>query len=312
MMLPVTRTRSAVAAPWNHDLMTSRTHADRCPGVLRPWIADDGAIVRLRLVGGVLPSTSLRTLLDIAEEHADGTVLLTKRTNLQLRGIEHRDGCVPAELVEALSAAGFLPSPSHELVRNIMVSPMTGRVGGQADLRATAIELDRLLCAEPELAGLAGRFLFVLDDGRGDVGHRALDLGATAVDPEHVQLRIGSHHWGPVATLDEAPTALIAYALRFLAEAGTGETAVWHVDELRAGGAELTGTAYARDVRTQVTSLPLPYGIIAQDDGGAAEHIAVPDGLLNRAIADTIDVHADGEVIVTPWRSIVLPDMENS
>ena len=292
--------------------MTTRSHADRCPGVLRPWIADDGAIVRLRLVGGVLPSTSLRTLIDIAEEHADGTVLLTKRTNLQLRGIEHHDGCVPSELVDALTAAGFLPSPSHELVRNIMVSPMTGRVGGQADLRAMSVELDRLLCAEPDLARLAGRFLFVLDDGRGDVGHRSLDLGATAVDPEHVQLRMGSDHWGPVATLDEAPTALIAYAKRFLALAGTGDTAAWHVDELPGGGAELTGTAYARDVRTQVTSLPLPYGIIAQDDGGAAEHIAVPDGLLNRAIADTIDVHADGEVIVTPWRSIVLPDLENS
>ena len=312
MMPSVTRSRCAVAVAWNHVLMTSRSHADRCPGVLRPWIADDGAIVRLRLVGGVLPSTSLRTLLDIAEEHADGTVLLTKRTNLQLRGIEHRDGCVPSALVDALTTAGFLPSPSHELVRNIMVSPMTGRVGGQADLRATAVELDRQLCAEPELARLAGRFLFVLDDGRGDVGHRALDLGATAVDPEHVQLRIGSHHWGPVVPLHDAPAALIVCATRFLAAAGTDETAVWHVDELPAGGAELIGTPHARDVRTQVTSLPLPYGIIAQDDGGAAEHIAVPDGLLNRAIADTIDVHADGEVIVTPWRSIVLPDLENS
>ena len=292
--------------------MTSRTHVDRCPGVLRPWIADDGAIVRLRLVGGAVPTAALARLVEIAEQHADGTVLLTKRTNLQLRGIQHDDGCVPPALVEALDEAGFLPSPSHELVRNIMVSPLTGRAGGVADLRATARELDRLMCDEPELSRLAGRFLFVIDDGRGDVGHRSLDLGATAVDPEHVQLRLGSDHWGPVATLDEAPTALIAYATRFLALAGTGDTAAWHVDELPDGGAELIGTAHARDVRTQVTSLPLPYGIIAQDDGGAAEHIAVPDGLLNRAIADTIDVHADGEVIVTPWRSIVLPDLENS
>lgn len=292
--------------------MTSRTHADRCPGVLRPWIADDGAIVRLRLVGGVLPTTALDALLDIAAEHADGTVLLTKRTNLQLRGIEHADGCVPPGLVSALTAAGFLPSPSHELVRNIMVSPMTGRVGGQADLRGLARDLDQHLCADPELVRLAGRFLFVLDDGRGDVGPRSLDLGVTAVDHASVQLRMGSHHWGPVVPIDDAPAALVDLARRFLAVAGTGDTALWHVDELPGGGADLVadGAAPGRDVRTQVTSLPLPYGIIAQDDGTVAEHIAIPDGLIDRGIADTIGIHAADEIVVTPWRSIVLPDLE--
>jgi len=290
--------------------MTSRTHADRCPGVLRPWIADDGAIVRLRLIGGVMPATALGPLVDIAEEHADGTVLLTKRTNLQLRGVDHADGCVPAALVDDLTAAGFLPSPSHELVRNVMMSPLTGRLGGVADLRPMALELDRLLCAEPELARLAGRFLFVLDDGRGDVGHRSLDLGVTAVDAGTVQLRVGSHHWGPVVTLDEAPSALIEHALRFLDAAGTGDTAHWHVDELAEGGAELIGTTFARDARTHVTSLPLPYGIIAQDDGAAAEHIAIPDGLLNRGLVDVIAGHSAREIVVTPWRSVVLPDLE--
>lgn len=290
--------------------MTSRAHVDRCPGVFRPWIADDGAIVRLRLVGGLLPATTLVTLLDIADQHADGTVLLTKRTNLQLRGIDHADGCVPAGLVDALTAAGFLPSPSHELVRNIMMSPMTGRVGGQADLRPLARELDRRVCDEPALASLPGRFLFVLDDGRGDVGPRNLDLGVTAVDTGTVQLRIGTHLWGPLLSLDEAPEALVDLAVRFLAVAGGGPTAPWHVDELPGGGAELYGAPAERDVRTQVTSLPLPYGIIAQDDGAVAEHIAVPDGLLTRGIAETIDIHAADEIIVTPWRSIVLPDLE--
>ncbi|MET0931297.1 MAG: nitrite reductase [Aeromicrobium sp.] len=291
--------------------MTSRTHTDRCPGVFRPWIADDGAIVRLRLVGGVLPSSSLAPLLDLAEEHADGAVLLTKRTNLQLRGIQHRDGCVPAGLVDALTAGGFLPSPSHELVRNIMVSPLTGRSGGLADLRGLALELDRLLCAEPELARLAGRFLFVLDDGRGDVGDRTLDLGVTAVDADAVQLRIGSHLWGPVVPLAEAPGALIAHARQFLAAAGTGASAAWHVDELPEGGAELLGPSHARDLRTRATSLPPPYGIIAQDDGAVADHVAVPNGLLTRGLAEAVAGRSH-EVIVTPWRSIVLPDLETS
>jgi precorrin-3B synthase len=291
--------------------MTSRTHADRCPGVLRPWIAADGAIVRLRLVGGVVPTPALARLVDIAEEHADGTVLLTKRTNLQLRGIRHVDGCVPAELVEALSDAGFLPSPSHELVRNIMVSPLTGRAGGLADLRAAARDLDRLLCAEPELARLAGRFLFVLDDGRGDVGHRDLDLGLTAVDAGHVQLRIGTTLWGPVVPLDSAAGGLVDLALRFVAAAGSGDTATWHVDELPRRGAELVATPFARDARTHVRSLPLPHGMIAQDDGTEAVHLDVPDGLLTRDLLDAMAPQGGDEVVVTPWRSIIIPDLEN-
>ncbi|AWB93627.1 sulfite reductase subunit beta [Aeromicrobium chenweiae] len=288
----------------------SRTYTDRCPGVLRPWIADDGAIVRLRLVGGMLPARSLPALVDIAEKHADGSVLLTKRTNLQLRGIAHEDGCVSPELVDALTDAGFLPSPSHELVRNIMVSPLTGRVGGQADLRGLATDLDRRICAEPELARLAGRFLFVLDDGRGDIGARSLDLGVTAVDPAHVQLRVGTHHWGEVVAIDEAAEALVAYAMRFLDGAGTGDTALWHVDELPRGGAELLGQHHARDVRTQVTALPLPYGIIAQGGHLETEHVTVPDGRLRRDLVEAVTGHWAEEVIVTPWRSILLPDLD--
>ena len=290
--------------------MTSRTHADRCPGVFRPWIAADGAIVRLRLVGGVVPSSALRTLVGIAEDHADGTVLMTKRTNLQLRGIQHDDGCVPIALVEALTEAGFLPSPSHELVRNIMVSPLTGRIGGQTDLRDVALELDRLLCAEAELARLAGRFLFVLDDGRGDVGHRSLDLGLTATDAAHVQLRIGTTLWGPVVPLDDAPAALVDLALRFVAAAGSGDTAAWHVDELPRHGAELVAEPNARDARTHVRSLPLPHGMIAQDDGTEAIHLHVPDGLLTRGLVDAMAQHWADEVVVTPWRSIIIPDLE--
>ncbi|MDX6232279.1 MAG: precorrin-3B synthase [Nocardioidaceae bacterium] len=290
--------------------MTNRDHPDRCPGVLRPWIADDGAIVRLRLIGGVLPTPALRDLVGIAADYADGTILLTKRTNLQLRGIEHSDGCVPAVLVDAIAETGLLPSPSHELVRNIMASPLTGRIGGQADLRETARELDHLLCAEPDFAGLAGRFLFVLDDGRGDIASRTLDLGLMAVDAETVQLRVGSHQWGPLVPLGEAPAALLTYAEAFLRVRGDGETALWHIDELPEGGAELLGMHHARDLRTQVSALPPPYGIIAQDDRRNAEHLAVPDGVLTPELAAEILDRAGTEVIVTPWRSIVIPDLE--
>jgi precorrin-3B synthase len=277
--------------------------ADRCPGVLRPWIADDGALVRVRLAGGRIGTATLRSLVDTAERFGDGTVLLTTRTNLQLRGIDHAGGEVPAALVDAIAEMGLLPSPSHERVRNIMVSPLTGLAGGRADLRAVATEVDRLLCADPDLADLSGRFLFVLDDGRGDVLDRPLDLGLVAVDHERAQLRVGSQGWGPMIGLDEAPAALVACAGRFLAIADGR----WHVDELPERGAELIEGHVDRDPRTHVASSPAPHGII-KSDGRRIEHVAVPDGRLDRTLAEQVLQRAGSEVVVTPWRSLLLPD----
>jgi precorrin-3B synthase len=287
-----------------------RHHADRCPGVLRPWIADDGALVRIRLIGGAISAQALADLAVIAGEHADGHLYLTKRANIQLRGIKHDDGCVPEAFVEAITAAGLLPSPTHELVRNIMVSPLSGRVGGQADLRPVATRLDEQLCDDPALAHLAGRFLFVLDDGRGDLVDRGLDLGVMAVDAGAAQIRVGSQHWGQVVELDGVPEVLLDLARGFLDVRGEGDDALWHVDELPDGGADLLGLNHARDLRTQVTSLPAPFGVIAQDDGLSVEHVAVPEGDLTHELAVQLLARAGRDVVVTPWRSLLLPDLD--
>lgn len=285
----------------------TREYADRCPGVLRPWVADDGALVRLRLVGGRMTTQMLTDLMAIAGRWADGSVLLTKRANLQLRGLAHDDGCVPADFVDAVSEAGFLPSRTHELVRNIMVSPLTGRVDGRADLFPAAQRLDEALCADPDLAGLPARFLFVLDDGRGDLVDRALDLGAMAVDAEHAQIRIGSQTWGEVVELADVPDVLLDLAGRFAEVRGDRPDAPWHVDELEA---PLVDTNHARDLRTQITSLHEPTGDLAQDDGRVTRVVPVPDGVLTHDLASQVLARAGREVIVSPWRSLLLPDLD--
>ncbi|MFD1858914.1 sulfite reductase subunit beta [Aeromicrobium camelliae] len=280
--------------------MSTRTRTDRCPGVLRPWIADDGALVRLRLAGG--PLRHLHDLLDLAERWGDGALHLTSRANVQLRGIGHTDGCVPSDFVDAVQELGLLPAPSHELVRNIEISPLTGRAGGRADVRPVAAELDRLLCAEPAFAALPGRFLFVLDDGRGDIAWRPLDLGLLALDAATVQLRLGAAHWGATVPLHAAAESLAELARRFLEARGGGPEAVWHVDELD----HPLAPEAPRDPRTRVQAEPWPFGIIEQRDGRVARHVAVPDGRLTRELAADLP----DEVLVTPWRSIVVPDLE--
>lgn len=283
----------------------TRRRPDRCPGVTRPWLADDGALVRLRLVGGVLATSALRALLPLAEEYGDGALHLTSRANVQLRSVPHRDGVLPAAFVAGIRDAGLLPSTSHELVRNVMVSPLSGRSGGRVDLRRVAGELDRLLLADPSCAALSGRFLFVLDDGRGDVADRTSDLAAVALDEHTVQVRAGTDQWGPVVAVSEAAGALYSLTRRFLALRGEGPAAAWHVDEL--DGLLL---AQERDDRTRVTGPRPSYGRLDQVDGRIAEHVDVPDGRLTADHAAQLLDRAGAEVVVTPWHSVLLPDLE--
>lgn len=290
--------------------MTERTRRDLCPGLLRPWIADDGALVRVRVPGGQLSALALQGLLDVATTYGDGTVHLTSRANLQVRAIAHEDGCLSDAVVDAVMATGLIPSVTHERIRNVMASPLTGRSGGRADLRPVVLALDRLLCADPVLAALAGRFLFVLDDGRGDVAGRDLDLGLVAVSQDEVQVRAGRDGWGPVVPIGQAAEHLVDLARRFLEMAGARADSPWHVDELPWAGPALIGATHERDNATRASADSPPIGRIAQDDGHFALHLEVPDGRLDRPMMDDVLALGAPQVVVTPWRTLIVPDLE--
>ena len=116
----------------------ARTRRDRCPGVLRPWQADDGSLVRIRLVGGEVPAGALTGLAEIASAFGDGNLHLTSRANLQLRAVDHGE-----QFVRAVERLGLLPSRRHDRARNILVAPLTGRLGGRLDARQLSCRLPR-------------------------------------------------------------------------------------------------------------------------------------------------------------------------
>lgn len=280
---------------------TQRSRRDRCPGVFRPWPADDGGLVRLRLIGGRLSGASLEALGEVARAYGDGEVHLTRRANLQLRAMPTTEDRLTEEVVEAIAATGLLPSRTHELVRNVMVSPQSGlaaTTGGRTDLRPVAALLDALLCADPTLAALPGRFLFVLDDGRGDLTDRPCDLGLVALDETTAQLRIGSG-WGPAVPLDGCAQALADLARAFLAARGSGADAPWHVEELAAPLA----TAHQPDPRALVSRPQLPFG---EFEGG--RHVGVPGGVLTPGAITELTPHDD--LVVTPWHGVLVPSRE--
>ncbi|MDV6300150.1 precorrin-3B synthase [Dietzia kunjamensis] len=287
---------------------TRRTRGDLCPGVLRPWPASDGALVRLRVPGGRVSPAALSALHGVAVRYGDDdNVHVTTRANLQLRALPiGPDGQLPGEVVAAIAETGLLPAPGHELVRNVLVSPLTGlgesfggQARGRADLRPVTEALDAGLLADPALGGLPGRFLFVLDDGRGDLLERSCDLGLVALDADIAQLRVGEQ-WSDVVPLTDAAERLVELAREFVDARGTGPDAPWHVRELPTPLA----AAHPVDDRLPSPAPALPYGPVA-GSAGRIEHVEAPDGILDRHLIARLTGGDVDELIVTPWRGVL-------
>ncbi|RLL68056.1 hypothetical protein D7M15_15780 [Streptomyces sp. Z26] len=274
-----------------------RERDDACPGTLRLHTADDGALARVRIPGGLLTATQADALADAADRLGDGALHLTSRGNVQLRGLGRGDtgglggdagsnGC-GRELADTLAEIGLLPSARHERVRNIVASPLSGLDGrGHLDVAPWVRELDRLLCASAAAAGLSGRFLFACDDGRGDVAALGADVTLVARDAETAELRIdgvspdtpsgqgdglghgpGRDEPGGTAVLHvsaaEAPRAALLAAELFLAAVRDGGTPCWRVRELP-GAAALMARGVTRRLRT-ARELAEPHTQVAPD-----------------------------------------------
>lgn len=220
------------SAPSNRpdrDETPVRDRGDACPGALRLHTADDGALARVRVPAGVLTARQAYALADAAERLGDGALDITSRGNLQLRGL---DGGCGGELAALLDAAGLLPAPAHERVRNIVASPLSGLDDrGHLDVQPLVRELDALLCASERATALSGRFLFALDDGRGDMAGLGADVMLLA-EPGGARVRILLGEQAVTVRAADGARALLLAAEAFLAAADASATRAWRVREL--------------------------------------------------------------------------------
>jgi precorrin-3B synthase len=286
------------------------------------WSAADGGLARVRIPGGRLSAADLHVLADAADELGSGVLELTSRANVQVRGLrpagEH-------ELAARLRVAGLLPSDTHDRVRNIVASPLTGLVG-DTDVGPLVAALDDALCADPVPAELPGRFLFVLDDGRGDV--RGLDADVTLMRfPDGYVVRLGG---AKVGLTTEPVAAALAAARGFLAERAAQHSPAWRLAELADGPARVAArlddellpervadvtAAAARKTASPCSCMrdrPVGAGEYRQNDGRVALVVDTGDGRLPAAAFRTLAAHARPEVRVTPWRGVVLPNLDTA
>src|SRR3954447_18175854 len=218
-----------MSSPLPAALAPPRDWVDACPGALQTHAAADGALARVRIPGGLLTAAQLRVLAAAARELGDGGLELTSRGNVQLRGLS--DEATP-ELGERLAAARLLPSETHERVRNVLASALTGRAGGLVDVRPWVAAFDAGLQADPALAALPGRFLATFDDGRGDVSGLGGDVGLLALDGSTVALLLGGEDSGLRTAPEDAVALGVAAAGAFLDERAAQGGTAWRLAEL--------------------------------------------------------------------------------
>jgi precorrin-3B synthase len=295
---------------------TSHATGDRCPGVLRLAVAADGNVARIRLPGGLIEAEQMRVLARLAGDLGDGRVELTSRGNVQLRGLASADA---GRLTDELTGAGLLPSLSHDRVRNVVASPLAGLDGG-ADLTAIVRALDAGLCARPRLAELPGRFLFAVDDGRGDVAGLGADVVAqVGADGAAVNGLAVTGGGAEADAADAVVAVMLACAEAFLDEAAAQGGTAWRVADL-ADGPERVRTAVGERLKLAAALRPAtpprrpadrPVGIVGP--GGTAAVLLAPLGRLTAARLSWLAGHVTGRPArITPWRSVVLADLPDA
>jgi precorrin-3B synthase len=293
---------------------------------LRLAEAADGLLARVRLPGGLIDAAQLRVLARLAGELGDGRIELTSRGNVQVRGLA---AGAASPLTSELIQAGLLPSLSHDRVRNVLASPLAGLDRGP-DLTRVVRALDAALCVRPRLAELSGRFLFAVDDGRGDVAGLGADVVATIRTDGAVVNGLSVR-----GLRDAVVAAMIACAEAFLDRRAALGSSAWRIADLPGGAEPVRSVVAARLGLAAAQGEPIagtpdaraaarPVGLVVrQETGGGAESAAsvrddpgfsavllAPLGRLTSAQVSWVADRVAGRAArITPWRSVVLPDL---
>ncbi|SDI12372.1 cobalamin biosynthesis protein CobG [Alloyangia pacifica] len=140
-----------------------------CPGAHRPMLSGDGLVVRVRPFRAELRAARVLALCELARAHGNGTLELTSRANLQIRGVS--EAAFPG-LLEELDALGLIDAdPAVEARRNILM-PAGWRDGDLTD-RLHAALLETL----PTLPPMPAKIGFALDTGpQGHLASESADI----------------------------------------------------------------------------------------------------------------------------------------
>jgi precorrin-3B synthase len=288
-----------------------------CPGALKPMRSGDGLIVRVRPRCGMFRPDELVVLAEAAQRFGNGHIDLTRRANLQIRGVGEES--LPG-LHDVIGGLGLLdPTPEGEAVRNLMISPLAGVDPAEVlDIRGIALEIARLLVSERALWALPSKFGFIVDgcgtltlaDERADIRLTAIRNGANPSVAIGIDTQAGIDWLGSVSPA-AAATAAMETARAFLEV--TPNKMRQRVRDLSAKGfASLRSAMRSRlDPLTVVPektagSSDRRVGLLDLGSGRFAVGIAAPFGRVEtdqlRILAGEMAAFGVKEIRLSPWR----------
>ncbi|MGZ4774261.1 MAG: precorrin-3B synthase [Oryzihumus sp.] len=302
-----------------------RGRPDRCPGAVRLHHADDGSVARIRIPGGLLSADQMDEIVCAATELGDGSLEVTSRGNLQVRGLAPSCG---GDLADRLYAVGLLPSVAHDRARNVLLSPLSGLDGrGLSDLTPAVGDYDEILRGTTALAELSGRFLVAFDDGRHDVAALDADVTLVARAERVTELLLAGLPTGLTVAAGDAARCAASAVESFLAARAAAGADSWRVRDLVSSPLDLLAA-----VRHLLDDRAVPHeqsdpglrpsagrrqgpalGVVRSPEGPAVLSVAAPLGRAPAASWQALVALARtavGDLRLTPWRGIVIPGVE--
>lgn len=259
-----------------------------CPDAWHPMMAGDGLLVRVKPMLGRLTREQVSGLCDAAMTHGNGLIDMTRRANLQIRGL--RESTWQALVGQLLALDLIDPDPALEKRRNILVAP-DWQEGD--DNHRIARELQQRLRELPDLPGKVG---FVIDAGpatilRGEAGDFRIERGESG----GLVLRADGRLAGAAVKTGEEAEALIGLAHWFVTSGGAD------AKRMARYAAALPDWADGDSAPAPRTASMAP----GQHDLGMA--YGLPFGRIEaRALAQAIEALPVEAVRVTPWRVLLL------
>jgi|GEM_PF-2893054 len=306
-----------------------------CPGIYKLSEMKDGLLARIRIPGGILSSKQARVLSYAAKTYGNGTLDLTNRANIQLRGIkpEATDELVQTLLTEKLISQSI----EHDRLRNITMDPLAGLCDELIDCKAMVKNLDEALIKleYPEIYSPKMAFVF---DGGGQTNISATlhDFAFLAVknedtnDEPKFQLSLAgtltSHYLDPEIIIDEILTILERLrpynGFSNQSEIAEDQTKNIRIKNLMSqlGGQQLLDII-APDSnavllgKNKNKQLNHPKNLTEQKDKSKnAINLISPTGRLKffqlEGLAELVDSHGCGELRLTTWQGVLLPSID--
>lgn len=262
-----------------------------CPGALCPMQSGDGLIVRIRPRLATLARSDMLRIADAADRYGNGHIDLTRRANLQIRGVRPE---TLGPLQETLNSGGLLDETAEaESIRNILVSPLSGLDDLEIlDMRPLAAKLAGQFAAQPAAWRLPAKFTFVLDGGgqlRLDGERASIRLLAYAAGGRTMIAIAHDGEWIGIAAPDDAVSAIASII--------AGQS-----PKLQSVG---TLSVQRKDILAMFADRPQSSPLRLRA-GRYAVRLGVPFGRLE---VDQLRILADfaAEIRLSPWRTVYVP-----